>query len=817
MDLPTYTNIWRIEKRLYKLYDLRLPMPLPLGQIAAFAGITAPYVLILTLIGIPFNHNLFWLYVLPPGVLTWLATRPVLENKKLPELLVSQVRYLGEPAVWCRMSPSAEKDEIAVVGRVWHARRRPAPAAAAPGEVAAESRQPVAQAAAAGPGQPAPRGGVAGSRRPVPVPAFAGGQPAWAAPAAGGQQRHIEPRHRRPAAGSPRPAVTAAGQAAAAGRQAPAGFGQQAPAGFGQQRPGGRGAPALEARPAARAPLPRERVTAGTWPQRPPASPVLPPADRGQQPGWANSAQRTGSPGRPAEAPRHPVIEVAHAENGRRPRWPARPVRPLAARGGPGPDAPRRTGPAGPPGFAADRGQVARGGRPAPWPGGAAERPAGQGGAGEGMASGPPGGPAGPGRVAPGHRPAPWPGGPAEPPAGQGAAGERAPRETPAAWASGSAARPGEPSPPRAGADPVGQPAVPAMSERPPAVESGGPVPGGGQPAPAVTISHGPGEEWPTQTIERALSGPPGPRGRSWNDRVRLIPGGQGPGRSRDAEQEERDKSRARMPLPGPRRVVVLGCTSGAGQTVIALLTARLLASLRAERVGALDLNPGGGSLAQRAGSAPAWTVRDLLGGTLPASPAGGPASLASVQASPDGDSGPRGGDAPVPGLEVIGPGGDADPSAVKGLDEGDFARIGASLAARYAISLVDPGASAVTRVLAIADQLVLVAPASADAPLAVSKTGEWLTSHDHDALAAGAIMVINGVSGRSVAHVERAEAIASGRCRAIVRVPWEDQLGAGGGPCADAGALRLPARQALTALAGLIVSGLTAGSGEPR
>ncbi len=127
MDLPTYTNIWRIEKRLYKLYDLRLPMPLPLGQIAAFAGITVPYVLILTMIGVPFNHNLFWLYVLPPGVLTWLATRPVLENKKLPELLVSQVRYLGEPNVWCRMAPSAEQDEIVVVGRVWHAGRQPAP------------------------------------------------------------------------------------------------------------------------------------------------------------------------------------------------------------------------------------------------------------------------------------------------------------------------------------------------------------------------------------------------------------------------------------------------------------------------------------------------------------------------------------------------------------------------------------------------------------------------------------------------------------------------------------------------------------------
>ncbi len=32
MDLPTYTNIWRIEKRLYKLYDFRLPMPLPIGE-----------------------------------------------------------------------------------------------------------------------------------------------------------------------------------------------------------------------------------------------------------------------------------------------------------------------------------------------------------------------------------------------------------------------------------------------------------------------------------------------------------------------------------------------------------------------------------------------------------------------------------------------------------------------------------------------------------------------------------------------------------------------------------------------------------------
>jgi hypothetical protein len=119
VDLPTYTNIWRIEKRLYKLYDFRLPMPLPIGQIAVFAAIALPYVVVLTILGLPFSHTYFWLYVLPPGLLAWLATRPVLESKRLPELLVSQVRYIGEPKTWCRLAPLAEKDEVVVYARVW--------------------------------------------------------------------------------------------------------------------------------------------------------------------------------------------------------------------------------------------------------------------------------------------------------------------------------------------------------------------------------------------------------------------------------------------------------------------------------------------------------------------------------------------------------------------------------------------------------------------------------------------------------------------------------------------------------------------------
>src|SRR5262245_42918987 len=126
-------------------------MPLPVGQIAVFAAITVPYVVLLTLLGLPFNHSLFWLYVLPPGVLTWLATRPVLESKRLPELVISQVRYLGEPSAWCRMTPHVEKDEVVVVARVWRRNQaRPAtgPAVATAAAPAVAATVPAAASAA---------------------------------------------------------------------------------------------------------------------------------------------------------------------------------------------------------------------------------------------------------------------------------------------------------------------------------------------------------------------------------------------------------------------------------------------------------------------------------------------------------------------------------------------------------------------------------------------------------------------------------------------------------------------------------------------
>jgi Mrp family chromosome partitioning ATPase len=259
------------------------------------------------------------------------------------------------------------------------------------------------------------------------------------------------------------------------------------------------------------------------------------------------------------------------------------------------------------------------------------------------------------------------------------------------------------------------------------------------------------------------------------------------PARARAAADQtaQREASEPSPRRAGARRVVVLGCTSGAGQTVTALMTARLLASLQAEPIGALDLNPGEGSLEQRASSPPAGSLRELLGGTIPA--------------ASDGRA--------APGFEVIGAG-VGGVASVRALDEQDFAQLGEHLAGRYRISVVDPGASAVSRVLGLADQLVLVAPASGDAPRAVSMTRQWLEEHDHRELAANAVMVVNGVSSRSMGDVEQAEAVVAGRCRAIIRVPWDDHLGADGGCGPDLDALAGPTRDALTSLATLLAEG---------
>jgi MinD-like ATPase involved in chromosome partitioning or flagellar assembly len=346
-----------------------------------------------------------------------------------------------------------------------------------------------------------------------------------------------------------------------------------------------------------------------------------------------------------------------------------------------------------------------------------------------------------------------------------------------------------------------------------------------------VTPVRGTGQQPPA--VERAL-GRPGTRpGAGWRSHVTVVPGGQGPGRPDPIKEA---KARAVLPLDQPRLTVVLGCTVGAGQTMTALMLADLLASLREEPVAALDLNPGPTSLTELAGL-PATPVSALLarratsGQPAHAAPRRGPGARGPRGGHPGG-TGPRadiicddpagGGSWTAGGLAVAG-----QPAA-----RPRPGRLFEFLASRYTLTVADPGAAAVARVLPAADQLVLVAPASPDAARAVGMTLEWLSANGHGALSGGCITVLNGVSQRSVRHAEQAEVVVRGRVRAIVRVPWDDHLagpetgesparagapsrGAHDGAPSRLELLRPPVLAAYTALAGVVVSSLA--SGQPR
>jgi hypothetical protein len=141
-------------------------------------------------------------------------------------------------------------------------------------------------------------------------------------------------------------------------------------------------------------------------------------------------------------------------------------------------------------------------------------------------------------------------------------------------------------------------------------------------------------------------------------------------------------------------------------------------------------------------------------------------------------------------------------------LGEADVATLARVLAEHYPLVMLDPGPNGLPRLLHIADQLVLVAPADAEGAQSLAGTRDWLDAHGFGDLVARSVTLVNGVSRRSMADVEQTESVARGRCRAIVRVPWDDQLPVG---AAGPSALLPQTRVAYTALAGVVIAGLAA------
>ena len=214
-------------------------------------------------------------------------------------------------------------------------------------------------------------------------------------------------------------------------------------------------------------------------------------------------------------------------------------------------------------------------------------------------------------------------------------------------------------------------------------------------------------------------------------------------------------------------------------------MTASMLASLREHPVAAVDLHDG--TLARY--RAPAAWLEELLAGKPP------------QQIRPTRPDGLHPTPKPSPArLDVV--------ASHEPLEDGDEIKLAVQLNRHYPLTVLDPGAAGLTRLLKVTDQLVVVVPANVDAAGALADTRDWLDNNGHAELAMQSVTVINGVSRRSLPDVESAESIARGRSRAIVRVPWDDMLPVA---AANPSTLRPQTRVAYTALSGVLVAGLAA------
>ncbi|MFI9557032.1 TcpE family conjugal transfer membrane protein [Nonomuraea endophytica] len=809
MDLPTYTNIWRIEKRLYKLYDLRLPTPLPIVWIGIFAGVLAPWAFLLYIVGLPFQTPWHVVYLVPPGIVTWLSTRPVIENKRLTEVMQSQLRYMGEPRAWTRMAPAAEPEAVTFSGRVWrvlpvrakapkkarHAMRKPATAPAPSVRAVQPAVAAAAAAATSAPvATPPTRWGAAtpGRRGAAPALATAAAQlsPAEPAPV---EQPHPDqaPEQARPEPVRPEP-VRPESVRPESVRPEPLRLEAVRPQAADAEP--ARPEPAHPAAPRPDAPRPEAA--------RPDI--VRPEAARGD-------VRAVGAAGQDVAGAGHEVAGAGRVpEKGAAAGKPIdaealRRLRRLAATADPGaaqsegsavrgpllPEAPgeQESGAQVPDEALLQhrKGQPPRPGAPLPLPGGQPAWPSAK----EAKEPKPVSNPLTKPVTNPAAKPVTDPGGkPVTSPAAKPVIDPGAKPVT------GPVAKPVM--------NPVPKPDTMPVSKSPverPVVAGGEQVGGpGGKRAEAVRPSEGQDERVPGPRTGdgrvRRVESVVGRDSGGWRRIAQVVVGGGGP----RTDGSEIDEARARAVFGGSRRIVVLGCTGGAGQSTTALMLGHTLAKIRDDRVVAVDANTGANTLTSRIKPESPETLASLLSGLDRVS---GYLTMRGYTSRTSS------------GLEVIGA--DTDAGAEQRMSDRTLFsdhRLGQAvhlLDRHYKLAVIDPAAALAARVLPYADQLVLVVPASEEASEAVAMTFEWLDGHGCADLRRRAVIVVNGVSRRSMADVEQAEAVARGRCRAIVRVPWEDELAPDGVDAVDPGQLRAAGRRAYLALAGVVVAGFAA------
>ncbi|WP_329249247.1 AAA family ATPase [Actinoallomurus sp. NBC_01490] len=239
------------------------------------------------------------------------------------------------------------------------------------------------------------------------------------------------------------------------------------------------------------------------------------------------------------------------------------------------------------------------------------------------------------------------------------------------------------------------------------------------------------------------------------------------PGESPQELRKRELLARARTPVAGGHhRVAVMSLKGGVGKTTTTVGLGSTLASLRGDRVIAVDANPDRGTLSDKVRLETATTVRDLLNEHQQIQ------RYADVRAYTSQSSSR---------LEVLAS--DRDPAVSEAFSEDDYRTVAHVLEHFYSICLTDCGTgllhSAMAGVLGLANQLVLVSSPSVDGARSASATLDWLEAHHYGDLVRNGVVVLSMVRSRSRSTVDldRLQAHFESRCRAVVRIPYDPHL----------------------------------------
>ena len=254
----------------------------------------------------------------------------------------------------------------------------------------------------------------------------------------------------------------------------------------------------------------------------------------------------------------------------------------------------------------------------------------------------------------------------------------------------------------------------------------------------------------------------------------------------------------ARTPITGCHRLAVISLKGGVGKTTTTAALGAMFATLRGDRVIAVDANPDRGTLGERAPRESGATVRHLLD--------------ARDRLFRYADVRHFTSQSPTR-LEVLAS--DADPSASLAYSEQDYRDTVSTLERFYNLILTDCGTgllhSAMHGILGLANSLVVVSSASLDGARSASATLDWLEAHGLGDLAKEAVVVISSVrQAGGIVDVMQLEDHFAARCRAVVTIPYDPHLEAGG--VLDLDELAVDTLDAYRELAAAVAEGFPAG-----